>query len=131
MKGAAFALLMILCIDVVFYMAQLSIEQVDGTEKIMNYDQSFIKTYDAGGHTVKSYDSSELPTGASVVDSLGNLFTDLFNTIKGWIGAMVGFVDAFPTVLRWIGIPGELAFPIAAAWHGAAIVALVMFLRGD
>jgi hypothetical protein len=101
----------------------------------MNYDQSVLKDYDTyGNKTVSQFDMDELPSGGATVDQAGNFFTDAWTTLKAWLNSartLIVFINAFPTILAWIGIPTAIAFAFNVLWHAMGVLALVLFLRGD
>lgn len=127
-------LVYILCIDFVLFIAQLSMIGIAGSEATSFYNNThLLSQYDSdGNYTLVTDISGSLPGGASV-DPDSGVFTDIYNTIRGWLTTagqglsyMIQLVGMPYFVLKAI-FPSEQASPIVFG-IGAIWVILTLFL---
>lgn len=141
MKSIVAILLLMLMIDGFLFMGQSAILDANpGGTQFYDYNGTLIHDADAGNHTVKSNQTSilgELPSGqSSVSPETGNIFTDIFNSITGWIGDTTGYnyvkrvVTAFPNFLQSIGVPNDFAFIVGAMWHLFTLFLIALLILG-
>jgi hypothetical protein len=133
------ALLIILSIDVVFFLAQESLSNINpsgtqfSTEHLIN---AYGDNYSINPNGV----SLELPdTEGSINPETGNIFTDSFIAIKTWFSDSTGlsylknFVGAPVTFLNAI-LPDEeyktFIFSITALWYGLTLFVIIAFAIG-
>jgi len=133
------ALLIILAIDVVFFLGQESLHNInpDGTQFSTAH---LINSY-GNNYTINPDDVSlELPdVEGSINVETGNIFTDSFTAIKTWFSDTTGltylknFVGAPVTFLNAI-LPDEnykmFIFAIAGLWYGLTLFVIVAFAIG-
>jgi len=133
-----FALGVVLMLNFAFFLAQLGIDVIGGDEatNYFNYDGSMLSKYDDGDYNLKEFDESDLPESESGVSPEGNIFTDLFKTVKNWFldvsggKYILGIVNAIPNFLKAIGLPNEISFAIGFVWHAMTVFLVVMLLKG-
>jgi len=140
MKTIVYALLVVMCINTMLFLGQTASLRINpDANRFYDHTDSFMSKYDKGDYTVTD-DLTGLPTAVDSVDTdstLSSRFTDLFRTMKNWFldvtGAryLVAFINAVPSFLKAIGLPGEIAFALGWIWHALAFFIAVMFIKGD
>lgn len=126
----------IMSLNVILFLFQVSADGLsDNAPTIFNYEDSLLKSYDAGNQTVTQ--DVELPSAEGQVSSdTGNIFTDMFSTAKNWIVEKTGlryvqsFVTAFPNLLKTMGFPPEVSFALGVLWHALSLFILIGWLLG-
>lgn len=144
MSKTVSALTFILCLNLMFFLIQTSMdttanEYTNGTtNKIFNYDGSMIQQYDAGNYTLNETITTELPAGdSSVSPTTGNIFTDAFTTLKGWLldipgmKYFVAIANALPHFLKTIGLPNQFVYAIGFLWHALTIFLIILLFFGE
>jgi hypothetical protein len=127
------ALLFVLLLDGVFFMAQLGVDSVAadvGTNtSVFNYEGSLINSADAGNYTLDSNIADDIPTGTNTVDSSGNVFTDIYKTLRSWT-LNIPLVNAVPRLVYFMGGDLDIAFVVGAIWHLLIIGIMIAWLKG-
>lgn len=138
MSKVATGLLITLTINMFLFLGQLAFESVNPSARIFDRTTTLLNDADAGGYVINQSISGNLPASeASVSPTTGNVFTDLFTSIKGWIldstGAkyIVAFLFAVPNFLKAMSLPGAFTFVVSAFWYSYNFFLLLMFLWGD
>lgn len=138
MSDVRYLLLVVFCIDAFLLLGQHAANEINpsGTQ-FMTYDGSITARYDNGNYTLDPDVASQLPSSdSSISPTTGNLFTDLFSTLKSWVlsipgvGFLVSAANALPTWLASFGLDPFFAYAISAIWHGYAIWLIIEFLAG-
>lgn len=136
------ALLLVLCINLFLFMAQLAVTDIAadlGTSgsSFYDYESNIFSDYDLGNYTVKDTYSDEFPITSSTVSAdEGNWFTDTFTTIKEWFLDSTGlsyglaFINAVPNLLKVLIPVPAVAFAMGALWHIFTVFLLIMSFRG-
>lgn len=133
------ALIIILCIDVVLFLGQLAINDINPEgPQFLNYEDSFISDFDAGNYTLEQENiAGRLPTGESSVSPVtGNVFTDIFTSTKSWflsatgLGYVLKILGGPVTYLYYIGAPAGFVFSIAVMWFALTLFLIVGFIFG-
>lgn len=141
-----FAVLVMLFVNVGLFMIQTTTDYIATTEdlgnfpRIYNYESSYVRNFDAGNNTIKGYANNAsgiLPSSGSPTASAGTtIITDIGSSIIGWIGSATGLnylwgiVDAVPSFLMQIGLPGPFSYILGVLWHVLTITLIVIFIRG-
>lgn len=138
-----FLLLIILCIDGLLFLTQVSMDNINPLDspQIYTYNGGVMQSYDGGNYTLNPDDyASQLPSAESSVNpETGNIFTDAFSSIKSWfsdssVGRGISYVTQIlggpVNYLKVLGAPIEFMFVIGAIWYGMTMFALVMLLFG-
>lgn len=101
------------------------------------YEAGLAQSNDVGNYTVTTDAIGDLPAGASSVSpETGNIFTDIFSSIKGWIASttglkyVIGIVNAVPNFLKVLGLPSEFTFIIGSIWHTLTVLLLALLMWG-
>lgn len=122
------ALIIALSINVMLMIAQISINELnpDVNDMFFDYSKSSIGQYDEGGFILDTSKGRELPEGSQssggFFDELKQAFTDIFESIKGWLSnsfigkTTIGVVTAVPNYLK-IVFPNDIAFILGTFWH--------------
>lgn len=145
MGNLTYALVIIMSINVILFISQVSILQINPTGA--NF-------YDCQGSLMSSFDvnkckdrgnvsldqslaQSNLPSGNPSVDATsGNVFTDLFNTIKNWVLEDLGvkylldMVSAPAHFLNMMGLPQPISFALSTLWYAVTFFLFVAWIKG-
>ena len=135
------ALIIMLVLDVVFFLASTAMLDVNPTgSTLYDYDSSFISEFDEGNYTIAGVTEGRglLPVATDSISSeTGNVFTDNFKTSSNWLqtdGKGLGYYASIlggpTTVLRNINAPRELTYSIGALWYIFTSFLLIAFLLG-
>ena len=131
----------------IMFMVDLSMTNVAADEGIsvatdfFDYEGSHIQRFDEGNYTLNEDIASQLPSGtgeAGTDSDTGNIFTDTFRAIRGWlldlpgVKHILGVANALPNFVKLL-LPAEYAaisFGIGYLWNTLFVVALIMWLKG-
>ena len=133
-----FVLVMILAIDLVFLLAQHSINDLNpGGVTVFDYGNSMIKDFDHGNQTInRSKAGFSLPEAEDSISEEGGTFADLFKTGRSWFLDVTGltyllnFLSAPVVFLALLGLPSLVVFGVGAFWWGTTLFILIAFLLG-
>lgn len=141
------ALIFVMAVNVMLFFGQLAMINVNpGASQFYKCTESEImKSMDKNGCLGSNYTfdkdqiKNDIPTASSNEDSSGqNFFTDIFNTLGGWIKAtgqglkfLLDIVGA-PIIFLNIMLPDlpELAFGLAILWYALTIFLIISWLIG-
>jgi hypothetical protein len=138
----AFALGIMLAINVFLFLGQVSIDDIassinrtSGTT-LYNYDNSLMQEYDSGDYVLTS-DTALPDTEGGISPETGNFFVDPIGSLKSFFGKVgTGFsyfksiVNAVPNFLKSIGLPNELSFALGFFWHVLTLFLIIMLIWG-
>lgn len=145
MSNLTNALVVVLCINVMFFLGQASVNGVAAEIGLANtsfYTGSggMIEQWDAGGNILSDDNSTILPQGSTgsggVSPDEGNSFTDMFSTAYNWIidklgiGYIIAILRAPYNFLQAIGLPQAYVFGIGSLWYGLTLFLIVSWLIG-
>jgi len=133
-------IIFVVLLDAFLFMGQLAITEINpetGT-RFFDIDASLTKGQDASGnYTLNPFNMSQLPSGEdSVSPETGNIFTDIFASIKSWIADTTGisyivsFINAFPNFLTSLNLPTIFVFVIGSVWHTINVFLLILLMWG-
>ena len=90
---------------------------------------------DCGNLTLDQNPSRFLPGGTPGTEvSTGNIFTDVFTSIKEWIldttgiGFVLSILAAPMNLLKAMNLPAEFAYAIGALWYGITLFVIIAFI---
>jgi len=133
------ALTIVLSINMLLWFGQIAVYELnpEGSTFFHNKD-TLLDKYDAGNYTLDDNAVDQLPSSESSVSvTTGNIFSDLFTTVKNWFLDSTGFsyilnvLSAPMSFLRVINLPQQFAFGIGAMWYGITLFLVIAFIRGD
>ena len=136
------ALLFILLMNMFMFVGQTSIDKINPDNPItfFNYESSWIQEKDSIGNFTLNEDINQaLPTPETSVsvDEGGNIFTDTWRTLSTWLTESIPMYDFFARLvngpnyfLKAAGLPPEISFVLAWAWHMLTVFLVVAFIRG-
>ena len=134
------ALLIVLSIDVFLILLQIAVLSINhlGASHFYNYQGSAISNYDSGSNYTLDLGSTtnRLPDAAGVTASDTNIFTDAWNTIKGWlldvpgVGYLLQIISGPSSFLKMLNFPAELSFALGALWYGLTLFLIVAWGLG-
>lgn len=133
------ALTIVMAINLMLWFGQIAVLSVnpDGVQ-FFNKEGSLINQYDAGNYTLSDDPLNQLPTSESSVSvTTGNIFTDLFTTVKNWfldttgLSYILNVLSAPMSFFKAIHLPPEFAYGLGAMWYGITLFLIIAFIRGD
>jgi hypothetical protein len=138
MSKVAMAVLVTLCINLMLFFSQIAIEELNPSARVFDRSSTLLNAPDQGGGVIGEDAQNILPSsGSSVSATTGNIFTDTFTSIKGWLlddfggKYFVGFLFAVPNFLKAMGLPESFAFGLSSLWYGYTVVLVLLLLWGD
>lgn len=133
-------LIFVVVLDAFLFMGQVAIDDINpaGHTEFFDKAASITAENDLGNYSLDQDVLGKLPQGeGSVSPETGNIFTDIFTSIKSWIAETTGlnyllsYVNAFPNFLAAI-LPGApvFVFIIGSMWHTINVFAIVLLIWG-
>jgi len=106
------------------------------TANIINISNSPYSAYVVGDSFIGN--SNSLPADSdSEADTTGNIFSDNYKTLKGWLQntmAGFGFLSSILTqpygFMKDVGVPIPIRLAIAVFWYGLALLIIISWLGG-
>lgn len=129
------ALLVVLCIDAALLLGQAAIlDMNDQGPKFFDCNNATASSYTDCASKKFNSAAGLLPGDATTVDpSSGSVFTDIFQSIKGWLNnftLLFKLLSAPMNMLQIMGLPDVLSFVIGTIWYGINLFLIVAFLKG-
>lgn len=133
MGNAIIALIIVLSMNAFMMMAQSAVEGVNPETTFYEGDGGIIEQHNID--TANPY--ADLPGGgASIETESGNVFTDIFGSIKKWLSTSIGentFMKSLKapyTYLKAAGLPSDFVNIIGTMWYVITIGIIVLVLWG-
>jgi len=135
-------LLIVLSIDMFLFLGQLGVAAAnpDTTTSLIGSQGAFIEKYNTGTTSnpiVRGANESGLPEQNLVVGTSTDLFTDIFNVLKGFFktigdGANYLFqiVSGPVNYIKILHLPDPVAFAIGAFWYSLSLFIFIAFITG-
>ena len=144
MGNLTIALVFVMTLNVLMFMSQVAILDLnpEASPYFWTNKGTMLENFDktgGSGDAVLNTDlvTEDLPAGdGSVSPTTGNIFTDVFNSIKGWFGRstglayITGIVSAPYNVLKSMNLPNEFVFAMGTLWYGITFFLVVAFFWG-
>ena len=130
--------IIMISINVILFMVQISSDKINpDSSSLYTYEGSFMQDYDSGDYILNQNESGIIPTSeGSVSPTTGNLFTDVFASVKNWFSNSLGgkyftqLLWGIPNILKSLSIPSEIAFALGVFWHTLTVISFIVFLKG-
>ena len=133
------ALTIVLSINVILWMSQIAILEINPTgTQYFNYEGSMISDYDStGNYTLNTQNPAQLlpKTDSSVGETIVNFFLDPFASLKAWFLDITGInyiVKVLSAPMNFIKIvaPQEIAYALGALWYGITLILFILVITG-
>lgn len=137
------ALVVVMAINVMLFLGQASISGIsdEANQTLFNCQGSILGGFDSnncnGSYVLDTTNiNGTLPQKVTSATDEGNIFTDIFGSIKTWfldttgLSYAIDIISAPNKFLTAIGLPGAFSFALAAMWYGITIFLLVAFFWG-
>jgi hypothetical protein len=130
--------IIVVCVNVLLFLAQVGADKINpDSSSLYTYEGSFMQGYDAGDFTLNQNSTGIMPSSeGSVSPTTGNLFTDVFASIKNWFTDSTGgryftaLLWGIPNILKSTGMPSEVVFALGVLWNALAVISFIVFLKG-
>jgi len=137
------ALSFVLILNVLMFLVQAAILDLnpDATNFFTN-EGTLLSNFDANNNNGTYVLDTEgvadhLPTAeGSVSPTTGNLFTDMFSSMKTWfaettgLSYLMGIVSAPYNLLKSMNLPNAFVFAIGSLWYALTLFLLIAFFWG-
>lgn len=132
-------LIVMLTIDLMFLLSNVAIDNLNPSgQDYFRYNESFLSSVDSGNYNLnQSAYSSVIPQTESGITTEGNLFTDVFRTVKSWFGSVettisyfIRFLGGPVFYLNDINAPRILVYAIGSFWYLISLWLLISYLFG-
>lgn len=142
------ALIIVMAINAVLFMGKVSIMEINPTNTGYHYDcnGNVLSQFERNGcNNATSYGlinvnnnsiSSQLPSNPTIIDSIGQFFTDIYSSVRNWLLDSLGlsYVLAVLTApsdfLSMTGLPESFVWVISAFWYGITLFLIVNWFKG-
>ena len=137
------ALMVVLTLNVLMFMTQASMINIaeTSTPNIFNCQGSMMGVYSENCSNADTaiLDNSDVPalfpgTADATSPTTGNIFTDVFTSIKNWMLDTLGLkyvyniLSAPYNILKITGLPNEITFALSVFWYGLTAFLIIAFL---
>jgi len=140
MGNMTIAFTFIMLLNILMWFGQVSAMEINppGTSFYNENDSLMCEFGDCSSY-IMDEDSvaDKLPTAeGSVSPTTGNLFTDIFSSITGWISDKLGLnyiksiISAPYKLLIAMKLPQAFAFGIGVLWYGISLIVTLAFIFG-
>lgn len=144
MSDVVKALVIVLSINVLFFLGQFAMNDINPTgTKFYDCEGNIMSEFELSNckgayfEVDQSYGLGNLPTAESGVSpETGNIFTDIFTTAKNWLlqksglGYILSILGAPVTFLSSIGLPNAFVFAIGTLWYAITFFLIIAWLLG-
>lgn len=128
----------VIALNMLLFLSQVSTLNINPDGPVyFNYNGSIISEFDKGNYTLDENVESRLPSSeATISEDTGNWFTDVWNSIKSWVGEktkakyVMMAITAVPNFLKTIGFHPSIVFALGFAWYSLMLFLLVMVFKG-
>jgi len=137
------ALLLIICVDVILLLGQLSISTInpESSASFINYNASMFKSYDSGGYILNTSQVNDLIPGGDqpiTEGSSGDIFSDTFRIMNTWIFSGKIFEVVLTTLAGpytylanpVLGLPAWFSMIVGGAWIIITFFLLAVLILG-
>lgn len=130
----------------------LNVLMFSGQATMLNLDKDSTIYYNCEGTLMETFDKNKcvgtpeldesdiesiLPDAEeNISPETGNIFTDIFSSIKNWFSKIRGIkylyniLKAPYNIVKAIGLPQEIAYGLGALWYGTTLFLIVAFFWG-
>ena len=137
--GIGQALLIVLCMNLVLWFGQIAVLEINpDSSNFFDVEGTLLDKYRGDNNTISGDLVDQLPSSESSVSvETGNIFTDLFTTIKNWFLDSTGLSYLFNVLsapisfLKAIQVPPLFAYALGSLWYILTFFLFVAFMRGD
>lgn len=143
MTNLTVALVFVLTLNMLMFLSQATILNINpDAPQFWSNKGTLFETLDKNkgvGDPVLDTDKSTeiLPSGeSSISPTTGNLFTDIFTSIKSWfakntgISYLTSIISAPYNILKAMNLPNSFVFAIGTLWYGITVFLIVAFFWG-
>lgn len=145
MGNLLLSLTIVMGINVMMFLGQVAVLELNPAAPVFfNFKGSMLGEFDVNkGNTAGNYSlddsdpASRIPSAtASVNPSSGNIFTDMFASIKNWllqstgVNYLLAILSAPYNFLKSIGLPNAFTFAVGTLWYAVSLLLLVLFVTG-
>lgn len=133
------AFLIVIGINVMLWLGQFAMLEVNPTAtNFLDEKGNLFGKVDSGNYELNETDPyGMLPKGKSAIDpDTGNIFTDIFNSIKDWFadntGAryLIAIISAPYNFLKAMHLPQEFVFVVGTMWYLVTILIGILMIWG-
>jgi hypothetical protein len=134
------AMTFVMVLNVLMWFSQVATLEINptGTAFYNNNDSLMCDFGDCSQYVIDEEGVTEkLPTGeGSISPTTGNLFTDIFSSITGWLGSVTGvkylkeIISAPYKILLAMRVPQAFAFGCGVLWYGISLFVVLGFIFG-
>ena len=137
MSNLTIALVFVLTLNVLMFLGQATIMDINP-----DFATAGVDYYNGTGYLMETIDVEDNPENAlpeaegSISPTTGNLFTDMFSSIKGWftdikgIRYIRGIVSAPYNMLKVMKLPPSFVVAMGTLWYGITLFLVVAFFWG-
>lgn len=141
-------LIAVLCINGIFFMAQISTDHIaaefrsDDLNAFYDPKGSILCRFDKNACNSSTYvlddddPASKLPSSEPIAAGDGSFFTDMFSSVKRFftdtlgLGYLTDLLGAPKTFLARLGLPPEYAWALGALWYAFSLFIIIAFFWG-
>ncbi len=136
-KATTFFLIMI-SINVVFWMGQSALAEENSFVEFFNVSSSPVGQYVIGDSFVANYSDFELTLEDNINPDTGNIFTDIYKSIKSWFDKQNSRFELVTNILgqpygflKEANAPAPITAAFAVIWYILISISLMGMIRGS
>lgn len=142
MSNLTTALTFVMILNCLMWFGQISMIHLDDNSTVYyNKEGSMLDSFTTGvGEDIQIDDSnleSLMPTAEeNISPETGNIFTDMFSSIKNWFAEttglkyLYGILKAPYNILKAMHLPNEVCFGLGMVWYGTTLFLIIAFFWG-
>lgn len=143
MGNSLTALIFVITVNMLMFIAQISIMELGYDTEVFHCKGSLIESFDkskcsSGNYSLDDSGITETfpETQGSISPTTGNLFTDIFVNIKRFFSETLGLEYVYSIVkapysfLGMLNLPSSLSFIIGTFWYAITFFIIVSFMWG-
>jgi hypothetical protein len=138
------ACIFVIVVNVLMFLTQASVLGVadpgDNVTTFYNKENSIIQQFEKDNQEYildTENIGDKLPAESETVnEETGNIFTDIFQSIKNWIAEKTGLSYAYTilsapyNMLKAINLPNEFVWAMGTLWYAITLMALILLIFG-
>lgn len=141
-------LIIVLSINAILFLGQASMMEInpDGLSYTFDCSGTILSNFERNGcsdpttygliNVNNNTIGEQLPSNPTIIDSIGQFFTDIYSSIRNWLldslglSYVIGLLTAPSHFLSLLGLPEAFTWVLSAIWYGLTLFLIVNWFKG-